>query len=177
MTPSNVSGTTTPVPSDQDYQAPVNTKSRIADKFRRLAEVEVIGHDGQPHAVSAPAAAPVAGSSIPSGQPVTMVNALLSAAASAGVDPGALTDSQSFMLAIGSISPADTDGITGAIRDALALNPSIAIAPAAPGMKVNPAQGSSGSGWKPTPTTAADRIRAEASKAMGQPRPPGSTTY
>jgi len=52
MTPSNVSGTTTPVPSDQDYQAPVNTKSRIADKFRRLAEVEVIGRDGQPRAVT-----------------------------------------------------------------------------------------------------------------------------
>ena len=172
-----IAGITTPVPTTEDYTAPVNTKSRIADKFRRLAEVEEIGRDGQPRAVVAPAAAPAAGS-IPSGQPVTMVNALLAAAASAGADPGALTDSQSFMLAIGAISPADTDGITGAIRDAMAANPSIAIAPAAPGiMRPNPAQGSSGSGWKPTPTTAADRIRAEAAKAMGQPRPPGSTTY
>jgi hypothetical protein len=173
-----IAGITTPVPTTEDYTAPVNTKSRIADKFRRLAEVEVIGHDGQPHAVSAPAAAPVAGSSIPSGQPVTMVNALLSAAASVGADPQALADSERFMVSIGSISPADTEGLIGAIHDAMAANPSIAIALAAPGiMRPNPAQGSSGSGWKPTPTTAADRIRAEAAKAMGQPRPPGSTTY
>lgn len=172
---SNLSSITVSVPSGDGYEQPAEAGVRgsIAAKWRRMPQVDQNGKT-----VATRAETGVTDNVPTPGQPPRMVDALMAAAASAGADAGALTDSQSFMLAIGSISPADTDGITGAIRDAMAANPSIAIAPAAPGMmRPNPAQGSSGSGWKPTPTTAADRIRAEAAKAMGQPRPPGSTTY
>jgi len=66
---SNISSITVPVPTTEDYAAPVNTKSRIADKFRRLAEVEVIGRDGQPRAVTAVVDGPDPATAVPATPP------------------------------------------------------------------------------------------------------------
>lgn len=171
---SNVSSITVPVPSSEDYTAPESSRSRIAEKWARMPKVDQNGKT-----VATPAETNVVDVVTTPGQPPTMVNALLAAAASVGADPAALVDSQAFMRAVGSISPADTDGLIGVIQDAMAANPSLAIAPTAPTMQPNPAQGSSASGGAvpSRPKTVADAIRAQAAKAAGQSTPPGSTYH
>ncbi len=113
----------------------------------------------------------------PATQPPPMVQALQAAAAACGADLAALVDSVAFMRSVRAITPADTAGLQGAVSDALAQNPSLAIAPPRAGMKPNSAQGGSASGWASTPATPAERVRAQTQKITGQPLPPGSTGY
>jgi len=179
MTASNVVGITVLVPSSEDYTAPANSTSRIASKVRRLFESEVIGKDGQPHAVAAPVD-PVVEAAVPGAQPgqvPRMADALMAAAAAVGADVTSLVDSASFTRTLGSISPADTAGLVGAIQEAMATNPSLGLQPVTPGMRPNPAQGSSASGGAvPShPKSTLERIHDQTAKAANQPLPPGST--
>jgi hypothetical protein len=103
--------------------------------------------------------------------PPTMVEALGAAAARCGATLAELLDSNSFCAELGAISPSDAAGLDAAIRATMPP-------PAPPGMRSNPAQGQSSSGWTPTATSGdrtADRVRAETAKIIGQPTPPGST--
>ena len=163
------------VPTDEFYERPPSSASRIAAIAARQPRVDANGKIVESQAETG--TVDVIANTTP-GQPPTMMTALLAAAAACGAEAGRLTDSEAFMRSVGSISPADSAGLQEAIRDAIAANPSIAIAPVtAPGMKPNPAQGaSSGGGTVPSrPKTVAEMIRAQAAKAGNQPLPPGST--
>jgi hypothetical protein len=149
---------------------PVNRTDRIARLVHSTPACDARGlYPSPPPVATAPVTTP--------GTPPTMVNALLAAAEVVGVDPAGLVDSVAFMRSVAPISPADTAGLQAAVADALAANPALAVVPAAPGMRANPAQGGSASGWAPAPATTTDRVRREASKISAQPRPPGSTAY
>jgi hypothetical protein len=171
---SNISSITVPVPSSEDYTAPESTRSRIAEKWARMPRVDANGF-----AVATQAETNVVDTVPAPGQPPRMADALIEAAKAVGADPAALVDSEAFMVSLGPISPADSVGLREAITDAVSANPSLAIQPVTPGMRPNPAQGasSSGSAVPSRPKTVAEMIRAQASKAAGQPVPPGSTTY
>jgi hypothetical protein len=173
MTPSNVSGITTPVPSSEDYQAPESSRSRIAEKWARMPQVDANGRT-----VATRAETGVTDVTGTVAKPPSMVDALFAAATACNADPAALVDSEAFMASVGSISPADSAGLQGAVLDALAANPSLAIQPATSGMQPNRAQGASaGGGAVPArPKTVEEMVRAQAAKAAGQPLPPGSTT-
>ena len=145
------SSSTRPVPTSNGYVAPETPQSRVlAEMQRGLPKV-----DGNGFAIPTPVDPTVA---------------------AAGADVGALVDSQSFCRTVLPISPSDTAGLVSAIQNAVAQNPALALQPAAPGMRPNPAQGGSASGGAvpPRPKTVAEMIRAEAGKAAGQPVPPGS---
>ena len=167
------SSSTRPVPTSNGYVAPETPQSRVlAEMQRGLPRVDGNGFP-IPDAVDPTVAAVVTG---PNGETPTMAAALTAAAAAAGADVGALVDSQSFCRTVLPISPSDTAGLVSAIQNAVAQNPALALQPAAPGMRPNPAQGGSASGGAvpPRPKTVAEMIRAEAGKAAGQPVPPGS---
>jgi hypothetical protein len=170
MTPSNVSGITTPVPSSEDYTAPVNSRSRIAEKWARMPRVDQNGKT-----VATQAETNVVDTVPTPVRPPTMVDALIEAAKAVGADPARLGDSEALMRSVGAISPADSDGLQGAVLDAMAANPSLAVAHAVPGMRPNPAQGSSGNGFQPkAPQSTLERLHEQAAKQMGRPIPPGS---
>jgi hypothetical protein len=156
--------TTRFVESSEDYQRPPSTESRLLEKLRRMPRTDHNGYDVPPGAPD-PSITPIV-----SAPPVTMVTALLSAAAVAGVDAGALVDSASFMRDIGAISPSDSAGLLAAIGAAVAANPSLgAVAPVVPGMQPNRAQGASSTGGTlpaAAPSTTAERLRAETAKAF-----------
>jgi hypothetical protein len=176
---SNIASITVPVPSSADgsYTRPPGLHDTMGEKARQTLHAKV-DHNGNPVLTRAETGTVDVTGTTP-GQPPTMVNALLAAATACGADPQALVDSERFMVSIGAISPADGAGLRGAVLDALAANPSIAIAPAAPGMQPNRAQGASAAGGAvpSRPQTTLERIRSETAKAMDQPLPPGSTTY
>jgi hypothetical protein len=60
-------------------------------------------------------------------------------------DPSALLDSRTFLEKVATIDPHDSQAIQAAISEAVEANPRLGKAPAAPGMKPNPAQGRSAS--------------------------------
>lgn len=74
--------------------------------------------------------------------------AVYRAAEAAGGDPSALLDSRAFLDALANADPNDAPAITAAIATAVEANPRLArpqtpTIPPAPGMRPNPAQGSS----------------------------------
>ena len=172
---SNISSVTVHVPSGDGYEQPAETGVRgsIAEKMRRLPKVDANGRTVATQAETnvvdvVPGAQP--------GQTPRMADALMAAAAAVGADVTSLVDSASFTRTLGSISPADTAGLVSAIQNAVAQNPALALQPAAPGMRPNPAQGASGGAVPSRPKTVEEMVRAQAAKAAGQPLPPGSTT-
>lgn len=175
-TPSNVAGPTRFAPSSDGYEAPAETgvRGRMAAKAAATLAI-VTDHNGFVVHKSETGTTDVTNELV-NPTPPPMAQAIIAAAQAVGADPARLVDSEFFLEAVGPISASDSAGLEQAVADAMAANPSLALAPpAAPGMRPNRAQGSSGAGWTPTPTTAADRIRREAAKATQQPIPPGST--
>jgi len=171
-----MTGSTRFVPTDEYYERPPSSASRIAAIVARQPRV-----DGNGRIVATPAD-PTVTAIVPGlqpGQTPRMADALMAAAAAVGADVTALVDSASFTRTLGAISPADTAGLVGAIQAAMATNPSLAIQPPRQGMQSNPAQGASSGGGTvpPRPKTVAEMIRAQAGLAANQPVPPGSTTY
>lgn len=74
--------------------------------------------------------------------------AVFHAAAPAGVNAARLLDSRTFMTKVAALEPADTAGLTAAITEALAADPTLALT-AAPGTRLplpSAAPGSSGGG-------------------------------
>jgi hypothetical protein len=65
--------------------------------------------------------------------------------ATLGIDPAAMLDSQSFMARVSAVDPGDVPAMTAAISEGIMENPSlVATTMAVPGLKPNPAQGTSG---------------------------------
>ena len=168
------SSSTRPVPSGNGYEAPKTPQSRVLTEMQRgLPRVDGNGFP-IPTPVDPTVAAVVTG---PNGETPSMAAALTAAAAAVGADVGALVDSQSFCRTVLPISPSDTAGLVSAIQNAVAQNPALALQPAAPGMRPNPAQGASGGAVPSRPKTVEEMVRAQAAKSADQPRPPGSTTF
>lgn len=167
-----MTGSTRFVPTDEYYERPPSSASRIAAIVARQPRV-----DGNGRIVATPAETGTTDVTATVGKSLSMASALIEAAQACGADPQALVDSDSFCLSIGAISPNDGAALREAIADAVAGNPSLALATVtAPGMKSNRAQGSSGGTAPSHPQSTLDRIHDQAAKQMAQPLPPGSTT-
>jgi hypothetical protein len=160
------------VPTDEFYERPPSSASRIAAIAARQPRVDANGKIVESRAETG--TVDVTGTV---GKSLSMASALIEAARAVGADPARLVDSEKFMVSLGPISPNDSAGLQGAVLDALAQNPSLAVAPVTPGMLPNRAQGASGSGGAvPShPKSTLERIHEQAAKAANQPLPPGST--
>jgi hypothetical protein len=135
----------------QDATAVENVRSQITAKLRAIPRV-----DGQGRKLTGPdpTIIKVVDATVATGQPATMLAALQSATTSRGVNLAALVDSERFVRALGSIEPGDAAALDAAITDAVAANPSLVLAAAAPAMQPNRSQGSSANGAVPArPTT------------------------
>jgi hypothetical protein len=168
---SNISRPTTFV---EDATMVQNQRAAIVEKLRKLPRVD---GQGRPVAGPDPTIVAVVGTPVIEGQTPTMAEALKTAATAAGVDLARLVDSTRFVRALGSIETSDAAALDAAIGDALAANPSLAIAQ--PGMRSNPAQGGSASTvvTPSKPLTPQQRIAAQLAKlptvnpATGHPIP------
>ena len=160
-----VSSSTEFVPSSEEWTAPERPRDRIrAILAKKLMPVTKDGFD-RPRATPDPSVTELV---TPNAAPPSMATALQAAVeAVPGADLAQLLDSQSFCAAIMPVSPSDQDGLQSVIRE---FQP----APAAPGMKPNPAQGAPNA-IAPSPTgTVLERMAAQAAKALDQPEPPNS---
>jgi|ERR1035437_7567953 hypothetical protein len=133
----------------QDATAVENVRSQITAKLRAIPRV-----DGQGRELTGPdpTIIRVVDATAATGQPATMLAALQNATTARGVNLTALVDSERFVRALGAIEPGDAAALDAAISDALAANPTLALA--RPGMATNRSQGSSANGAVPLrPTT------------------------
>jgi hypothetical protein len=116
---------------------PENSRSRIAGIMR--SHPRTVDHNGFEIRGPDPSVTVIVGEP---GKSPKMVDAIMAAAESLDLDPASVVASEDFRRTIASINPADTDAVVAAVADAAGVTPPAATPPA-PGMKPNPAQGSS----------------------------------